>query len=112
MANKQQYSLERIKEALIRNKGFISQAANYLKCDQVTIRNYIARYPELNDVLKEQRESMLDFAESQLLTKIKDKDATSIIFFLKTQGRTRGYQDKIEVESENKNKITINFNNE
>lgn len=112
MANIQQYSIEQIKDALIKAKGFISQAAINLKCEPQTVRNYIARYPELNDVLKEQRESLLDFAESKLIKNMDKGDTTSLIFFLKTQGRTRGYQEKLEVEAETKNKITINFTNE
>ena len=39
-----------------------------------------------------------DLAENRLLEKINDYDTTSIIFFLKTKGRKRGYQEKQELE--------------
>lgn len=43
-------------------------------------------------------ESLLDFAESQLLKNIKDGKETSLIFFLKCKGKKRGYIDKYELE--------------
>jgi hypothetical protein len=92
----EKFSVEQIKASLTAARGFISQAAVNLGCEQVTIRNYIKRHPELNDVLKEQRESLLDFAESKLIQLIKEGDKTAIIFFLKTQGRARGYYEKVE----------------
>lgn len=92
------FTYEQIKNALIKAKGFISQTAKTLNCSHTTIHNYLERYPELRDVLKEARTEMLDFAENALLSKIKDKDTTSIIFFLKTQGKSRGYQEKQDIE--------------
>lgn len=99
MANKQRYSFEVVKEALIKAKGFISRAAEHIGCDQSTVRNYIKRYPKLDDVIKEQRETLLDFAESKLISAIDEGNLTAIIFFLKTQGRSRGYYEKIETNT-------------
>ena len=105
----EKYTKEQIKNALIERNGFISQAAKLLQCEQTTVRNYITRYPELNDVLKDAREEMLDVAEKKLTENIMNNDNTAIIFFLKTQGKTRGYQEKSDVEKETQNKITIVF---
>ena len=41
---------------------------------------------------------MIDLAESKLMENIEDNDNTSIIFFLKTKGKKRGYIEKQEVE--------------
>ena len=112
MANKQQYKIIDIKNALIKAKGFISQAARILKCDQSTVRNYIARYPELEEIRNDCREEFLDLAESKLISNINNNDNTAIIFFLKTQGKSRGYQDKQEIEQKTENEIIINFSNE
>jgi len=41
-------------------------------------------------------ESMLDYAESKLMEHISDGDVTSLIFFLKTKGKKRGYVERTE----------------
>ena len=47
-------------------------------------------------------ESNIDFAETVLLKNIREGKETSLIFFLKTKGRERGYIEKIEQD------ITVN----
>ena len=41
-------------------------------------------------------ESSVDLAESKLIEAIKDGNLTAIIFFLKTQGKSRGYSERSE----------------
>lgn len=43
-------------------------------------------------------EANIDLAEGELLKNIKSGDTTSLIFFLKTKGKSRGYVEKIEHE--------------
>lgn len=44
------------------------------------------------------RESIIDMAETKLLSHINDGDVTSLIFFLKTKGKKRGYIERMEAE--------------
>ena len=52
----------------------------------------------MKDRIDSEREVAIDFAESQLMEKIKSGDTVSIIFFLKTQGRRRGYSERYQIE--------------
>jgi len=45
------------------------------------------------------QESLLDLAESKLMENINKNDNTSIIFFLKTKGKKRGYVERQEVDA-------------
>ncbi len=47
--------------------------------------------------VQEAKEEKIDFIESQLLKKIKEGDTTSIIFALKTLGKSRGYVERREI---------------
>lgn len=49
-------------------------------------QEFYARYLEV-------REELLDFAEATLLTMIKEKHPGATMFFLKTQGKHRGYAE-------------------
>lgn len=84
-------STKRIASALRANGGLIAPAADALRCARSTIHRRVAEEPGLAEVLEDAREETLDVAESALLRKIDDGDTASIIFFLKTRGRSRGY---------------------
>jgi len=61
-----------------------------------SVYEYIKRYPALKGVLSEAREGSLDLAESKLMEAINAGNLTAIIFFLKTQGKKRGYVERSE----------------
>lgn len=57
---------------------------------------------KLKKMLEEAEESVIDNAESKLLQHINDGDVTSLIFFLKTRGKKRGYIERVEQD------VTVN----
>jgi len=83
-------------------KHFVGAAGNVTAlCDQAKICRYtyyqwIKEDPEYAAALEERQEGLLDFAESALFGLMKDKVPSSIIFYLKTKGRKRGYVEHVE----------------
>lgn len=49
--------------------------------------------------LTDARERMLDDAETMLYKKVLDGSTPELLFFLKTQGRNRGYVEKQELDT-------------
>ena len=82
--------------ALTAAGGLVTSAAKRLGCAPKTVYRYIERFPALKDVLGEARESSVDLAESKLMEAINAGNLTAIIFFLKTQGKSRGYSERSE----------------
>lgn len=107
MSKKEQYSKTQIKEAIEAAGGIVVDAAGKLGCTPKTIYQYIKRHPDLEDARNEAREITLDLAESELIKKIKAGDTTCIIFYLKTQGKHRGYVEKQDIGVTNSGDVVI-----
>lgn len=88
---------EEVAKALRESKGFVSVAARRLGVSEITVRNYMARSAECRLAREEAREEMKDYAEGRLFSRIQKDDTTAIIFFLKTQGKDRGYVERQEL---------------
>lgn len=77
-------------------KGNIAAIARKLGVSRGTIYNRMAESQTLTASMEDARESMIDNAESMLYKQIADGNTTAIIFFLKTQGKRRGYVERVE----------------
>jgi hypothetical protein len=86
-----------VAEILRITRGNLSSAAERIGCNRVTVYNYIEAHPELKEVLKEARETMLDHAESSLYNAAIRGEGGAVCFFLKTQGKSRGYIERQEL---------------
>lgn len=91
------YTLEQVISALKEARGLRALAARRLGCTVRTVDNYIARFPEVSDTVKEQLELRLDVAEGKLDQAVNKGEAWAICFFLKTQGKARKYSERLEV---------------
>lgn len=94
---RQRYTYKEVEKALKEAKGFLTVAAKSLGCISLTILNYIERYPDLKQIIKEEREKMKDYAETTLLSKIQRGDVACLLFFLKCQAKERGYVERQEL---------------
>ena len=91
---KRRCTLNEIKAALAECGGRVSDAAQKLGCDPHTLRSRIERSPDLQKTLDHIREDQVDLAESRLLERIDKGELSAITFFLKCQGRRRGWVEK------------------
>ncbi len=87
----------RVLVGLSQAHGIVSQAADNLGIGRSTIY----RYMEDEDFKKEVetiRDEMVDHVEHKLVTLIDKGDTAATIFFMKTRGRARGYQERQEFD--------------
>jgi hypothetical protein len=90
--------------AIYEARGYASIAARKLGTTVRVVNKFIRDYEICAVAQEEADELLLDFAEAKLLQKIKAGDIASIIFYLKTKGKERGYterpQEKVEESKE------------
>lgn len=89
-------SVERIAEVYRKKACNITATCAALNISRRTFYNKKEKSKKFQELLSEADESMLDFAESKLMEHINNNDITSLIFFLKTKGKKRGYVERTE----------------
>jgi hypothetical protein len=103
--NRQVNAIEQVKnnivDAMIQSLGNVSEVCNKLNISRTTFYNYYNNDIEFKEQIDDIKNIALDFVESKLIGKIKDGDIVAILFYLKTQGKKRGYVERVE------NEITI-----
>ena len=90
---------EKIVEVFRKKACNVSATCIALNIDRKTFYDWKKKSPELSAMLDDACESLIDNAETMLLSKINDGDLTAIIFFLKTKGKKRGYIDGREIDA-------------
>ena len=78
-------------------KGNIAAVARAYGVSRGTVYNWIDASAGCRQALDDARETMLDNAESILYKKVLEGSTPELLFFLKTQGRNRGYVERSEV---------------
>ena len=93
-------------EALEKTAFNVSAACKMVGIDRKTHYDWLNKFNTYKKQCEEIQESLIDFAESQLLKKMKNEDLGAIIFFLKTKGKKRGYTERIETETKEVEKFS------
>lgn len=88
----------RIIKALRESRGLVAVAARKLGCARQTIYNRAEKSEAVREALEEAREFTTDVAEAALFRAIEQGEAWAVCFYLKTQGKGRGYVERQEVE--------------
>lgn len=86
---------EAVQAALEAHHGNMAAAALALKISRQAVRGHVERH-KLEDVILEARAALVDHAESALLTAVEAGEAWAVTFALRTQGKGRGYGEKLE----------------
>ena len=102
-----------VQHAIIELDGNISAVARRFKVSRGAIYKFInEKYPDLMDCVLEARESIIDEVESQLYKEAKRGNTAAMIFFLKTQGKSRGYVERIEQQNSGEQRLLIEYVND
>jgi hypothetical protein len=91
MARKPQYKPQQVADALRKSRGIKAAAARLLGCERETVENYCKRYPQVQAVCDEARQTLVDLAEGQLVRQVDQGDQRAVFFVLTTLGKDRGY---------------------
>lgn len=102
------FTYEQIASALKQANGAPTVAARLLGCSYMTVRRAMEKSKEVKEARNESHDSLLDRAEltlaSMALGATDDKGAyirtpniAALIFLLKTQGKERGYVERVEL---------------
>lgn len=85
-------------EALKRCAGNVSEATKQVPIHRSTHYDWIEQDPEYAAAVDAIKESLIDRAESALQTLISEGNVPAVLFFLKTQGKKRGYVERTETD--------------
>ena len=95
-----------VSDALRASDGNLTAAATKLGVTRQGVYDYIERY-KLQDVLDQSREKMADEAVGQLHRLVRDGNLGAVIFYLKTQAKSRGYTERIETTGKDGDAIEV-----
>ena len=82
-------------EALQQSLGVVTTACKKVGIHRSTFYDWMNDDEDFAAEVRDVENIALDFAESNLYKKIREGDTSSIIFYLKTKGKKRGYIERI-----------------
>lgn len=94
---KPKLTIELVAAELVKTRGNIAATARKFKVDRSAIHHFISKHQNLATILADAREGMLDDAENSLYDAVLEGEAWAVCFYLKTQGKGRGYVERQEV---------------
>lgn len=90
------------KEVLLVNlekyRGLVATACQKSNISRATYYLWFNNDKDFRSKCEDIIERQVDIVEAALFSKISEKDTASIIFYLKTKGKNRGYVERVEVD--------------
>lgn len=90
------FTTDQVIAALRESRGMVAVAARKLGCSRLTLYRYIKRHAAVREAIEDERALMTDTAELSLYRSITSGEAWAVCFYLKTQGKSRGYVERTE----------------
>jgi hypothetical protein len=94
-------------ESLEFNLGIVSTSCNAVNIHRSTHYRWLKEDEEYKQRVFEIQEATIDHVERILFDKINEKDTTSIIFYLKSKAKHRGYVERQQVEVADTKEFTV-----
>ncbi len=91
------FTKEQFLKAIENSGGYISLIAERVGCAIPTVYEWRKNEPEIAEAIKQEKVKQVDHAEGKLQSLIRKENPTAIIFYLKTQGKDRGYIERQEL---------------
>jgi hypothetical protein len=89
-------------QALEKSLGIVTPACKDVGISRNQFYIYYNTDSDFKKAVDDINELTLDFAENQLLKKIKEGSERSILFYMKYRGRKRGYSESMDITSDGK----------
>jgi hypothetical protein len=91
---------EKLLKALQETQGLIYHACKKAgNISRSTYYRYMREDEEFAQAVEDIKEAQIDYVEGQLIKNISNGRETSIIFYLKSKARDRGYAEKLDITS-------------
>ena len=91
---------EKLLKALQETQGLIYHACKKAgNISRSTYYRYMREDPEFAQAVEDIKEAQIDYVEGELIKNISKGKETSIIFYLKSKARDRGYAEKLDITS-------------
>jgi len=96
-------------KAFEHSAGNVTHACKSIDICRQTYYDWIDKSDTFKKRCDDIKESNIDFAESILMSEIKKSNLTATIFYLKTQGRNRGYVERQEMDIDGDLSLSVEF---
>jgi len=102
-----------ISKKITEHRGNLTSVARSFGKSRTWLYNTLnKKHPCLWDVVKEARESLIDDAESELYKQMFKGNTAALLFFLKTQGKDRGYVERFEQQHSGEINHVVNWDDD
>jgi hypothetical protein len=99
MLEKTEDNKSKMLKALEQYYGIVTTASQSVGISRITHYRWLEEDEEYKSKVQDIKNSAIDFVESKLFDCIKSEKETSIIFYLKTIGKSRGYVPRQEIDT-------------